>query len=176
MTRNNEELLVLPEAVPQDAEKEKIDIDAKDDSSLDRKDGHDVEKLPESDEEFAKLDDLDRLDNDKVLETAEDFSVALVSLQDDPTLPINTFRMWFCGIGFAGFGSVLGMLFVSSSPMIRYHSPSNVGLSYSNSGPKLSLSPLCSYRSSFGSLARPWRRSSLVQVTHGTGIIGSGIS
>jgi hypothetical protein len=118
MTRNNDELLVPPEVAPQDVDKEKEDIDAKDDSSVDRKDGHDIEKVPESDEEFAKLDDLDRLDNDKVLETAEDFSVALVSLQDDPTLTINTFRMWFCGIGFAGFGSVLGMLFVSSSLIV----------------------------------------------------------
>ncbi|PCH42585.1 OPT oligopeptide transporter [Wolfiporia cocos MD-104 SS10] len=49
--------------------------------------------------------------HEKVLETAEDFSRALVSLDDDPTLPIHTFRMWFTGIGLAVFGAVLGMLF-----------------------------------------------------------------
>jgi hypothetical protein len=50
--------------------------------------------------------------NEKVLETAADFSTALVSLDDDPTLRVYTFRMWFTGIGLAVFGSVLGMLFV----------------------------------------------------------------
>ncbi|KAI0736648.1 OPT oligopeptide transporter [Fomitopsis betulina] len=48
---------------------------------------------------------------EKVLETAEDFSRALVSSDDDPNLPIHTFRMWFTGIGLAVFGAVLGMLF-----------------------------------------------------------------
>ncbi|KAI0925229.1 hypothetical protein AcW2_005905 [Taiwanofungus camphoratus] len=48
---------------------------------------------------------------EKVLETADDFSRALVSMDDDPTLPIHTFRMWFTGVGLAVFGSVLGMLF-----------------------------------------------------------------
>lgn len=49
---------------------------------------------------------------EKVLETAEDFSTALVSLDDDPTLPVHTFRMWFAGLGLAVFGAILGMLFV----------------------------------------------------------------
>lgn len=53
---------------------------------------------------------------EKVLETAEDFSRALVSSDDDPNLPIHTFRMWFTGIGLAVFGAVLGMLFVSGAP------------------------------------------------------------
>ncbi|GJJ06767.1 hypothetical protein Clacol_000963 [Clathrus columnatus] len=48
---------------------------------------------------------------EKVLETAEDFATALVSLEDDPTLPIHTFRMWFSGLGLAVFGAVLAMLF-----------------------------------------------------------------
>jgi hypothetical protein len=46
-----------------------------------------------------------------VLETAADFSVALCSLEDDPSMPIHTFRMWFIGLGLAVFGAVLGMLF-----------------------------------------------------------------
>ncbi|EPT00110.1 OPT oligopeptide transporter [Fomitopsis schrenkii] len=53
----------------------------------------------------------DERGREKVLETAEDFSRALVSSDDDPTLTINTFRMWFTGIGLAVFGAVLGMLF-----------------------------------------------------------------
>ncbi|PCH43920.1 peptide transporter MTD1 [Wolfiporia cocos MD-104 SS10] len=48
---------------------------------------------------------------EKVLETAEDFSRALVSGEDDPMLPVHTFRMWFTGVGLAIFGAVLGMLF-----------------------------------------------------------------
>lgn len=48
---------------------------------------------------------------EKVLETAEDFSRALVSSDDDPNLIIHTFRMWFTGVGLAVFGAVLGMLF-----------------------------------------------------------------
>ncbi|PCH38587.1 peptide transporter MTD1 [Wolfiporia cocos MD-104 SS10] len=48
---------------------------------------------------------------EKVLETAEDFSRALVSSDDDPSLIIHTFRMWFTGVGLAVFGAVLGMLF-----------------------------------------------------------------
>lgn len=51
---------------------------------------------------------------EKVLETAEDFSRALVSSDDDPNLIIHTFRMWFTGVGLAVFGAVLGMLFVST--------------------------------------------------------------
>ena len=58
----------------------------------------------------------DERGREKVLETAEDFSRALVSSDDDPNLTIHTFRMWFTGIGLAVFGAVLGMLFVSAVP------------------------------------------------------------
>ena len=91
--------------------------------SIDEKDEkYDAEKHAVPEIELAALDDMARIDNDKVLETAADFATALVSADDDPTLRINTFRMWFCGIGFAGFGSVLGMLFVSLCyRMVRLH-------------------------------------------------------
>ena len=56
----------------------------------------------------------DERGREKVLETAEDFSRALVSSDDDPNLTIQTFRMWFTGIGLAVFGAVLGMLFVGA--------------------------------------------------------------
>lgn len=62
------------------------------------------------------------IEEDKVLETAEDFSRALVSSEDDPNLPIHTFRMWFTGLGLAVFGAVLGMLFVSGRvPSVLQH-------------------------------------------------------
>lgn len=65
--------------------------------------------------EVYELDDptYNEKGGEKVLETAVDFSRALVSSEDDPTLLIHTFRMWFIGTGLAVFGAVLGMLFVS---------------------------------------------------------------
>lgn len=66
---------------------------------------------------------------EKVLETAEDFATALVSLEDDPTLPIHTFRMWFSGLGLAVFGAVLGMLFVSDNFPFTVTRPLRVNLS-----------------------------------------------
>jgi hypothetical protein len=47
-------------------------------------------------------------------ETDADYSNRLVSLEDDPTLPVFTFRMWFLALGLSCFGSVLGQIFVSS--------------------------------------------------------------
>lgn len=44
--------------------------------------------------------------------TDMDYALRLVSLEDDPTLPIYTFRMWFLGLGLSCFGSVLGQIFV----------------------------------------------------------------
>ena len=78
---------------------------------------HDTSKL-EASIQPVSLDHEDRLyderGKEKVLETAEDFATALVSLDDDPTMPIHTFRTWFLGMGLAVFGSVLAMLFVCS--------------------------------------------------------------
>ncbi|KAH9941493.1 OPT oligopeptide transporter [Amylocystis lapponica] len=75
-----------------------------------------VDKLAHSD--IASSDEIevevklyDENGRDKVLETAEDFATALVSLDDDPAMIIHTFRMWFIGVGLAVFGAVLGMLF-----------------------------------------------------------------
>lgn len=46
-------------------------------------------------------------------ETDLDVATRLISLDDDPTLPAFTFRMWFLGIGLSCFGAVLGQIFVS---------------------------------------------------------------
>lgn len=48
-------------------------------------------------------------------ETDVDIATRLISLEDEPTLPAFTFRMWFLGLGLACFGSVLGQIFVGSS-------------------------------------------------------------
>lgn len=87
-------------------------------SSIDEKDAYDkLDKLESTlspDVTYTAEDKLyDANGKEKVLETAEDFATALVSLEDDPTLPIHTFRMWFSGLGLAVFGAVLAMLFVS---------------------------------------------------------------
>lgn len=80
------------------------------------------EKIETTVEHATTLDPEDTLydvnGKEKVLETAEDFATALVSLDDDPELPIHTFRMWFTGIGLAVFGAVLGMLFVNQNFLI----------------------------------------------------------
>lgn len=49
-------------------------------------------------------------------DTDIDYAVRLVSLEDDPHLPIFTFRMWFLALGLSCFGAVLGQIFVSRAP------------------------------------------------------------
>ncbi|KAF5378543.1 hypothetical protein D9615_007071 [Tricholomella constricta] len=48
---------------------------------------------------------------ERPIETDVDVATRLISLEDDPTLPAFTFRMWFLGLGLACFGSVLGQIF-----------------------------------------------------------------
>jgi hypothetical protein len=55
--------------------------------------------------------DLDASGKERPIETAEDYALRLLSLEDDVTLPIYTFRMWFLGLGLSCFGAVLGQLF-----------------------------------------------------------------
>lgn len=45
-------------------------------------------------------------------ETDMDYAIRLISLEDDPDLPIFTFRMLFLAVGLACFGAVLGQIFV----------------------------------------------------------------
>jgi hypothetical protein len=49
-------------------------------------------------------------------DTDVDIATRLISLEDDPTLPAFTFRMWFLGLGLSCFGAVLGQIFVGSPP------------------------------------------------------------
>ncbi|KAG6917369.1 hypothetical protein DXG01_002834 [Tephrocybe rancida] len=50
---------------------------------------------------------------ERPIETDIDVATRLISLEDDPTLPAFTFRMWFLGLGLACFGSVPQTVYVS---------------------------------------------------------------
>ncbi|KAJ6621184.1 OPT oligopeptide transporter protein-domain-containing protein [Mycena sp. CBHHK59/15] len=49
--------------------------------------------------------DMDAEGKEKPIETASDWSTRLISLHDDPTLPVWTFRLWFLSLGLAAFGA-----------------------------------------------------------------------
>ncbi|KAF7341740.1 Oligopeptide transporter 3 [Mycena sanguinolenta] len=92
----------------------------------------DVERTPSlSDEKFDEKDekgsvqivetaevyddvraiDLDEEGKERPIVTDVDVATRLISLEDDPTLPAFTFRMWFLGFGLSCFGAVLGQIF-----------------------------------------------------------------
>ncbi|GAA5984472.1 hypothetical protein JCM11641_006993 [Rhodosporidiobolus odoratus] len=60
-----------------------------------------------------KVDESNLLANGKErpIETADDIATRCISLEDDPTLPIHTFRMYFLGLGLTCFAAVLGQIF-----------------------------------------------------------------
>ncbi|KAI0321162.1 OPT oligopeptide transporter [Amylostereum chailletii] len=47
----------------------------------------------------------------KVIQNAEEVAVEIISTQDDPSLPVCTFRSIFLGIGLSAFTSVLGTIY-----------------------------------------------------------------
>ncbi|KAH8919014.1 OPT superfamily oligopeptide transporter [Atractiella rhizophila] len=55
--------------------------------------------------------DLDSTGKERAVETSEDWGYRLVSLADDPSAPVWTFRMWFIAIGLSCFGAVLSQIF-----------------------------------------------------------------
>ncbi|RDB30180.1 Oligopeptide transporter 3 [Hypsizygus marmoreus] len=61
--------------------------------------------------EGPRLIDLGEDGKERPIETDADYSLRLLSLEDDPSLPIFTFRMWFLSLGLACFGAVLGQIF-----------------------------------------------------------------
>ncbi|KAJ7643180.1 peptide transporter MTD1 [Mycena rosella] len=65
--------------------------------------------------------DLDDNGKERPIVTDVDVATRLISLEDDPTLPVFTFRMWFLGLGLGCFGAVLGQIF--------YFRPQPVGVS-----------------------------------------------
>lgn len=49
--------------------------------------------------------------SEKVIEKAEDVAVEIISTEDDPSLPVLTFRSVFLGIGLSAFSAVLGTIY-----------------------------------------------------------------
>ena len=62
-------------------------------------------------------------------ETDIDVATRLISLEDDPSLPAFTFRLWFLGLGLSCFGAVLGQIFVRTSNITIPHYDTNLNLS-----------------------------------------------
>ncbi|KAJ7751318.1 OPT oligopeptide transporter [Mycena maculata] len=69
-----------------------------------------VEEVGEVCEDLRPID-MDENGNEKPIVTADDWSTRLISLHDDPDLPVWTFRLWFLSLGLAAFGAVLGEIF-----------------------------------------------------------------
>ncbi|KAI0797406.1 OPT oligopeptide transporter [Irpex lacteus] len=55
--------------------------------------------------------DLGQDGKERPIETDMDYAVRLISLEDDPDLPIFTLRMLFLAVGLSCFGAVLGQIF-----------------------------------------------------------------
>ncbi|KAF9557282.1 OPT oligopeptide transporter [Agrocybe pediades] len=61
--------------------------------------------------EGPRLIDLGEDGKERPIDTDVDYATRLISLDDDTTLPIWTFRMWFLSLGLSCFGAVLGQIF-----------------------------------------------------------------
>ncbi|KIK66315.1 hypothetical protein GYMLUDRAFT_93594 [Collybiopsis luxurians FD-317 M1] len=61
--------------------------------------------------EDLRVIDLGSDGKERPIETANDWSLRLISLEDDPTLPVWTFRLWFLSLGLSCFGAVLSEIF-----------------------------------------------------------------
>lgn len=58
------------------------------------------------------------------VETDIDVATRLISLEDDPTLPIFTFRMCFLSLGLSSFGAVLDQILVCLVPTLLFYANS----------------------------------------------------
>ncbi|KAF8801788.1 peptide transporter MTD1 [Phlegmacium glaucopus] len=77
-------------------------------------DGHSIELANEVQGDVyddSRAIDLGADGKERPIETDIDVATRLISLEDDPTLPAFTFRMWFLGLGLSCFGAVLGQIF-----------------------------------------------------------------
>ncbi|KIY43831.1 OPT superfamily oligopeptide transporter [Fistulina hepatica ATCC 64428] len=61
--------------------------------------------------EDVRAIDVDANGKERAVESDLDWSVRLVSLEDDPSLPVWTFRLWFLALGLSCFGAVLCEIF-----------------------------------------------------------------
>ncbi|KAF7351730.1 Oligopeptide transporter 3 [Mycena sanguinolenta] len=83
------------------------------DEKVDEKDEKGPDQVVETVEVYDDLRaiDLDEEGKERPIVTDVDVATRLISLEDDPTLPVFTFRMWFLGFGLSCFGAVLGQIF-----------------------------------------------------------------
>ncbi|KAF7307085.1 OPT oligopeptide transporter [Mycena indigotica] len=84
--------------------------DEKGSKELDYVDTVPVDDVGEVFEDIRAID-MDAAGHEKPIVTASDWSTRLISLHDDPTLPVWTFRLWFLALGLSAFGAVLGEIF-----------------------------------------------------------------
>lgn len=61
--------------------------------------------------EDVRAIDLGENGKERPIETDVDWSLRLISLEDDPSQPVWTFRLWFLAVGFSCFGAVLSEIF-----------------------------------------------------------------
>ncbi|KAJ7027092.1 OPT oligopeptide transporter [Mycena alexandri] len=71
----------------------------------------DVDEIGEVFTDGPRLIDLGEDGHERPIDTDADYATRLVSLDDDPTLRVFTFRMWFLGLGLSCFSAVLGQIF-----------------------------------------------------------------
>ncbi|KAJ6452376.1 OPT oligopeptide transporter [Mycena vitilis] len=71
----------------------------------------DIEEVGEVFADGPRLIDLGVDGTERPIETDADYATRLISLDDDPTLRVFTFRMWFLGLGLSCFSAVLGQIF-----------------------------------------------------------------
>ncbi|GAA6055417.1 hypothetical protein JCM3770_006982 [Rhodotorula araucariae] len=106
----------LPTALTGD-ENEKDDKDAVDDGEPTAiTSAHDVHPHHATDPAALEADELDAKDmlangKERPIETAADIGTRCLSLDDDPTTPIHTLRMYILGLGLTCFSAVLGQIF-----------------------------------------------------------------
>ncbi|TNY19127.1 peptide transporter MTD1 [Rhodotorula diobovata] len=81
-----------------------------------RTSAHDVAPHRATDPAAREADELDAEDvlangKERPIETAADLGTRCLSLDDDPTMPIHTLRMYILGLGLTCFSAVLGQIF-----------------------------------------------------------------
>ncbi|KAJ6465562.1 OPT oligopeptide transporter [Mycena vitilis] len=71
----------------------------------------DAEEVGDVFTDGPRLIDMGADGHERPIETDTDYATRLISLDDDPTLRVFTFRMWFLGLGLSCFSAVLGQIF-----------------------------------------------------------------
>ncbi|KZV85364.1 OPT superfamily oligopeptide transporter [Exidia glandulosa HHB12029] len=72
----------------------------------------DVEDIKQRDDvEKAAVESVSDEQSVTIIQKAEDVAVQVISTEDDPTLPVFTFRVVVLGIGLSAFGSVLATIY-----------------------------------------------------------------